>query len=90
MKPKFNPEMIDEENPEWTDEMFAQAKLMTQVDPELVEISKSISGRPKAENQKILLSVRYSPEVVKFFQSTGKGWQVRMDEVLRNYIGLHQ
>ncbi len=28
--------MIDEENPEWTDEMFAQA------DPELVEMSKSL------------------------------------------------
>ncbi|EDN71410.1 hypothetical protein BGP_1437 [Beggiatoa sp. PS] len=41
MKPKINPEMIDEENPEWTDDMFAQAKLMTEVDPELVEISKS-------------------------------------------------
>jgi len=90
MKPKFNPEMTDEENPEWTDEMFAQAKPMTKVDPELVEISKSIRGRPKAENQKILLSVRYSPEVVNFFKSTGKGWQVRMDEVLQNYIALHQ
>lgn len=90
MNSKPNPEWIDEENPEWTDEMLAQAKPMTEVDPELVALSKSAPGRPKAENSKILLSVRYSPEVVEYFKSTGKGWQTRMDEVLRNYVASHQ
>jgi uncharacterized protein (DUF4415 family) len=89
MKPTFNPEMIDEENPEWTDEMFAQAELMTKVDPELVEMSKSLCSKPKADNSKRLLSIHYSPEVIEFFKSTGKGWQARMDEVLRNYVASH-
>ncbi len=82
MKSKLNPEMIDEENPEWTDEMFAKAELMTKVDPELVEMSK--------HDSKELLSIHYSPEVIKFFKSTGKGWQARMNEVLRNYVASHQ
>ena len=90
MNVKSNPELIDEENPEWTDEMLAQAKPMVEVDPELVALSKSARGRPKSENPKILLSMRYSPEVVEYFKSTGKGWQTRMDEVLRNYVASHQ
>jgi uncharacterized protein (DUF4415 family) len=47
---------------------------------------RSLRGRPKLANRKLLLSVRYSPEVVAFFKSTGAGWQARMDGVLRNYV----
>ena len=43
-------------------------------------------GRPKSASKKLLVSVRYSPEVVEFFKSTGEGWQSRMDSVLRNYV----
>lgn len=48
-----------------------------------------IRGRPKSAHKKQLLSVRYSPEVVEFFKSTGEGWQVRMDQVLREYVARH-
>ena len=47
---------------------------------------KSIRGRPKSGNKKMLVSVRYSPEVVKYFRSTGEGWQSRMDGILREYV----
>jgi uncharacterized protein (DUF4415 family) len=30
--------------------------------------------------------VRYSPEVIEFFRSTGEGWQSRMDGVLKQYV----
>ncbi|WP_297504130.1 BrnA antitoxin family protein [Ferrovum sp.] len=43
-------------------------------------------GRPKLAHRKILLSVRYSPEVVAYFRQTGEGWQARMDAVLREYV----
>jgi uncharacterized protein (DUF4415 family) len=33
--------------------------------------------------------VRYSPEVVEYFRSTGEGWQSRMDRVLRDYVTRH-
>jgi uncharacterized protein (DUF4415 family) len=48
-----------------------------------------VRGRPKSARKKQLLSVRYSPEVVVFFKSTGEGWQARMDEVLREYVARH-
>ena len=46
-------------------------------------------GRPKSENKKLLVSVRYSPEVITYFKSTGEGWQSRMDGVLRQYVARH-
>lgn len=50
---------------------------------------QALRGRPKSENKKLLVSVRYSPEVVKYFKSTGEGWQSRMDGVLRKYVARH-
>src|SRR4030066_31445 len=51
---------------------------------------RSLRGRPKSENKKLLVSVRYSPEVVAYFKSTGEGWQSRMDGVLRQYVARHR
>ena len=59
--------------PELTDAMLARAKV-------------NKGGRPKSEASKVQLSVRYSPEVVEYFRSTGAGWQARMDGVLRDYV----
>ena len=50
---------------------------------------RTLRGRPKSENKKLLVSVRYSPEVVAYFKSTGEGWQSRMDGVLRQYVAGH-
>ncbi len=47
---------------------------------------RSLRGRPKSANKKVLVSVRYSPEVVAYFKSTGEGWQSRLDGVLRQYV----
>lgn len=47
---------------------------------------RKLRGRPKSPNKKLLVSVRYSREVVDFFKSTGEGWQSRMDSVLRRYV----
>ena len=50
---------------------------------------KSLRGRPKSDTKKLLVSVRYSPEVVAYFRSTGEGWQSRMDGVLQQYVARH-
>lgn len=51
---------------------------------------KSLRGRPKSETKKLLVSVRYSQEVIEYFRATGDGWQARMDEVLRKYVARHR
>ena len=50
---------------------------------------RTLRGRPKSERKKLLISVRYSPEVIAYFKSTGEGWQSRMDGVLRKYVERH-
>ncbi|MBT3196099.1 MAG: BrnA antitoxin family protein [Gammaproteobacteria bacterium] len=88
--PKLKPGTIiptDEEDTAINDGIVA--------DPDTYELSseefKQLRpvGRPKSENKKVLLSVRYSQEVVEYFKSTGKGWQTRMNEVLQEYIASH-
>ncbi len=41
------------------------------------------------EPKKISVTLRYSPEVVSYFKSTGQGWQTRMDDVLKVWIKKH-
>ena len=48
--------------------------------------ARALRGRPPSANRKQLVSVRYSPEVIEFFRSTGEGWQSRMDGVLKQYV----
>jgi uncharacterized protein (DUF4415 family) len=50
---------------------------------------KAVRGRPKSGSKKLLVSIRYSPEVVAYFKSTGEGWQSRIDGVLQQYVARH-
>lgn len=45
---------------------------------------------PGKKPTKVLLSVRYSREVVDFFKATGEGWQTRMDEALQQWVAGHR
>jgi len=71
-----------EEIPELTDEFFEGAD-------EYIGEKLIRSGRPKTESPKVLLTVRYSPEVIEAFKATGKGWQTRMDEALKEWLKEH-
>ena len=51
--------------------------------------ARALRGRPPSAHRKQLVSVRYSPEVIEFFRSTGDGWQARMDGVLKQYVAAH-
>lgn len=48
--------------------------------------ARALRGRPPLESKKQLVSIRYSPEVLAYFRSTGEGWQSRIDGVLKDYI----
>jgi uncharacterized protein (DUF4415 family) len=47
---------------------------------------RALRGRPPSPNRKQLVSIRYSPEVLEYFKSTGEGWQARIDGVLKEYV----
>jgi len=45
---------------------------------------------PQKEPTKVAVTLRYSPEVLRFFKATGEGWQARMDEALKEWIKKHR
>ena len=62
------------------------ARLLSAAELKAMVPLTALRGRPKLENKKQLVSVRYSPEVLEYFRGTGEGWQSRMDGVLREYV----
>ncbi|MCL2635927.1 MAG: BrnA antitoxin family protein [Betaproteobacteria bacterium] len=69
--------------PELTDEFFARAD--EYVGQKLVR-----KGRPKADSTKLALTVRYDADIVEAFKATGKGWQTRMNEALKDWLKTHK
>ncbi|MDF7681219.1 BrnA antitoxin family protein [Enterobacteriaceae bacterium ESL0689] len=48
-------------------------------------------GRPAStQPTKQSVTIRYSPEVIEAFRSTGKGWQTRMDDALKEWLSEHR
>jgi uncharacterized protein (DUF4415 family) len=69
------------EIPELTPQFFQQADLYQ--GETLIR-----RGRPRSTKLKRSLTVRYDAEVVAAFKATGKGWQTRMNEALREWLRL--
>lgn len=86
MSKKSNPELIDEESPEWTDEMFKQSVRFSGLPDSL---RAKLRGRPKAAVTKERITIRLSQEVVEQFRASGDGWQTRMDSALKEWLKTH-
>jgi uncharacterized protein (DUF4415 family) len=66
--------VIDDEAPVWTPEMFARAV-----------VKSGLKGPPT----KTLLSLRVDSDVVEWFRAQGRGYQSRMNALLRAYMQAH-
>ncbi|MEW6113329.1 MAG: BrnA antitoxin family protein [Thermodesulfobacteriota bacterium] len=91
MKKKPDPELIDKENPEWTEEDFRRARPAAEVLPEIVGLEGAAQmlrprGRPKAAMTKTHVNIRLDADVLKAFKTTGPGWQTRINEALREWL----
>lgn len=67
--------VVDDEAPAWTPEMFAKA------------VVKHGLATPPG---KTLLSLRIDSDVVEWFKSQGRGYQSRMNALLRAYMEAHR
>jgi len=56
----------------------------------LINLKKVGQRGPQKKPKKISITMRYSPEVVEYFKSTGDGWQTRMDDALKEWIKKHK
>lgn len=92
---KPNRELIDEENPEWTEADFARARAAAEVLPKIfgkdvaAEMLKSKRGRPVSATPKAHVNIRLDAEVVDAFRATGSGWQTRVNAALKDWLKTH-
>lgn len=78
--------VFDEDNPEWTAEDFERARPAEEIlPPEILKAFPKLRGAQKAPT-KVPVSLRLSSEVVDYYKATGKGWQTRIDEALKDLI----
>lgn len=67
--------VIDNDAPAWTPEMFARAI-----------VRKGLKPVPR----KSLLSLRIDSDVLEWFRAKGRGYQSRMNALLRAYMEAHK
>lgn len=85
MNRKPNPELTDEVNPEWTQEMLDQAVSLQELPGRLQAKLRARRGPNKAP-LKERITIRLSPEVLAHFREGGKGWQGRIDQALKEWV----
>ncbi|MFC3706017.1 BrnA antitoxin family protein [Devosia honganensis] len=71
------------DSPELTDEQIAEMRPFAEVFPDLAESIRRSRGLPKVAAPKQQISLRLDPEVIEKFKATGKGWQARINDVLK-------
>jgi uncharacterized protein (DUF4415 family) len=75
----------DADNPEWTADEFARAKPFREVFPEQYTAWKKI-GRPPVDKPKVHIGFRLAQDVVEGIRSTGRGYNARVEKVLRDAL----
>lgn len=89
MNRKPKPDLIDDENPEWTAEDVKRAVPFSAL-PE--SLRNTLARRPRGPQKAPLkerVTIRLSPEVVSSFRATGAGWQTRLDAALKDWLKTH-
>jgi len=47
-------------------------------------------GRPRAEAPKKAVNIRLAPDIIDAFRATGRGWQTRVNNALRDWLKEHK
>jgi uncharacterized protein (DUF4415 family) len=81
-------ERPDDDNPELRREELRRAKPAAEALPKLIGEKAAQEllrrrGRPEKPDRKINTTLRIDPDVLEAFKQEGKGWQTRINEVLR-------
>jgi len=81
----------DPETPELDDEWFARARPAREVLPEIfgAEVAAQMlrpRGRPPLATPKRATTIRLDADVMDAFRAAGRGWQTRINAVLREAV----
>ena len=77
-KSQINPATSDD----WSDAFVTRS-----VEELRLQVATRRARGPAVKPKKVSVTVRFSPEVLDYFRATGDGWQTRMDEALKRYVG---
>jgi uncharacterized protein (DUF4415 family) len=90
MARKPDPHLIDDDNPELTDEQLANLRPASEVlPPELyARLTARRPGQRGAQKAptKVAVTLRLDPEVVAAFKADGPGWQTRINQALKKVV----
>ena len=75
----------DPDTRELTEEDFARMRPATEAAPHIVEAYRRTRGKQKAPTKE-QLTIRLDADLVAHFRNNGKGWQKRINEVLRQAV----
>lgn len=78
----------DPDDADITDDEIALARPFSEALPELMASITRARGRPTADSVKTPVTIRLDPDVVDYYRATGKGWQSRINILLRQAAGL--
>lgn len=93
---KTNPTRIDEENPEWTATDFKNARPASQVLREILpeQVAEKMltpkPGRVLGSGTKSSTTLRFDNDILAAFKATGRGWQTRINNALRDWLKEHK
>ena len=87
MSKKPNPELIDNDNPEWTTQDIKTAVPFSGL-PATLQVKLRGRGPQKAP-PKVSTTIRLSPDVLQAFRAAGDGWQTRIDAALKDWLRTH-
>lgn len=80
----------DGEVRELTNEDFKQFKPAAEILPAQLLSLLPRRGRPQAVAPKQAVNLRLAPEILEAFRATGKGWQTRINDALRDWLKEHK
>ena len=78
----------DPDTYELTDEEFDKLKYASEIIPKVVKAYKRTRGAQKAPTKESI-TIRLDADVVDFFKSRGKGWQVKINDALLDFVNSH-
>lgn len=73
----IEPDMSHPNDAEITDEEFDAA------------LAKRKAGRPTGSGQKVSTTVRLDADILTAFRASGRGWQTRLNDALREWLKRH-
>jgi uncharacterized protein (DUF4415 family) len=81
-----------EDIPEWTEEDFKNARPFAEMFPELTEAMRRARGErgPQTAPVKQRVGLRLDADVLARFRGTGRGWQGRINDILKQHLQNQQ